>query len=242
MNAQARPVALVTGSTRGIGLAIAERFVAEGWACVLNSRRDLDAPLPAGLGDAVHVTADVSVDTDARRLVATAAERWGRLDAVVNNAAYTRRVPHRDLEAVDDELWDRVLRVNVVGPWNVARAAAPWLRESGRGCVVNVSSLAGRRAAGSCIPYATSKAALEQLTRLLAAAMAPEVRVNAVAPGFIDNDRGDNRDAVREHVARKAPLKRPGLTAEVADACFWLAGATYVTGDVITVDGGLHVV
>ena len=241
MNAQARPVALVTGSTRGIGLAIAERFVAEGWACVLNSRQDFDRPLPPSVGDSVHVTADVSVDADARRLVASAAERWGRLDVVVNNAAYTRRVPHRDLEAVDDDLWNRVLRVNVVGPWNVARAAAPWLRESGRGCVVNVSSLAGRQAAGSCIPYSASKAALEQLTRLLAAAMAPDVRVNAVAPGFIDNDRGDDRATVRDYVSRRAPLKRPGLTAEVADACFWLAGATYVTGDVVTVDGGLHV-
>lgn len=240
MSTPERRVAVVTGSTRGIGLAIAERFVAEGWACVLNSRRDPDEPLPPSLGDSVHVAGDVSVDADARRLVERAADHWGRVDAVVNNAAYTRRVPHRHLEAVDDELWDRVLRVNVVGPWNVARAAAPWLRES-TGSVVNVSSLAARQAAGSCIPYSVSKAALEQMTRLLANAMAPEVRVNAVAPGFIDNDRGDDRSAVREHVARRAPLRRPGLTEEVADACYWLAGATYVTGDVVTVDGGLHV-
>lgn len=240
MSAPERRVAVVTGSTRGIGLAIAERFVAEGWACVLNSRRDVEEPLPPSVGDSIHVAGDVSVDADARRLLERAAERWGRVDAVVNNAAYTRRVPHRDLEAVDDELWDRVLRVNVVGPWNVARAAAPWLRES-MGNVVNVSSLAARQAAGSCIPYAVSKAALEQMTRVLSAAMAPEIRVNAVAPGFIDNDRGDERSAVREHVVRRAPLRRPGLTAEVADACFWLAGATYVTGDVVTVDGGLHV-
>ena len=241
MTAPDRPVVVVTGSTRGIGRAIAARFVGQGWAGVLNSRNALDCELGADLGDAVHVAADVSEEAGAQRLVEAAARTWGRIDVVVNNAAYTRRVAHRDLDAVDADLWDRVLKVNVVGPWNVARAAAPWLRESG-GSIVNISSLAASRAAGSCIPYAVSKAALEQLTRLLSVALGPEIRVNAVAPGYIDNDRGDDRAAVRAHVIRRAPLRRPGEPADVADACFFLAGAGYVTGEVLTVDGGLRVV
>lgn len=236
------PVVVVTGSSRGIGRAIAERFAADGWCCVLNGRGQAadDDPL-LDSGRAVHVRADVSSGSGAVLLVESALERWGRLDAVINNAATTTRIPHRDLDAVDDDLWDRVLRTNVVGPWHVARAAAPALRRSPHGAIVNISSLAGRRAAGSCIPYAVSKAALDQLTVLLSAALAPDIRVNAVAPGFIDNDRGDVRDDVRELVSRRAPLRRPGLPDEVADACAFLATATYVTGEVMVVDGGLHV-
>jgi ketoreductase RED2 len=235
-----RRVAVVTGSTRGIGRAVVERFVAAGWACVLNGRHEREETREPALGDAAYVAADVGAEAGARRLVAATLERWGRLDLVVNNAAYTRRIPHRDLDAVDTEFWEQVLRVNVLGPWHVVRAAAPALRETG-GSVVNVSSLAARKAAGSCIPYAVSKAALNHLTLLLANALAPDVRVNAVAPGFVDNERGDDRRAVREHVVKRAPLRRPGRPDEVADACLWLADATYVTGEVVTVDGGLHV-
>lgn len=238
----AHKVALITGSTRGIGRAIAARFLAEGWACVLNGRR-ADTEIHrdvASLGHAVYQPGDVSDETDARALVAAATESWGRVDVVVNNAAYAQRIPHRDLEGVSREIWDRVLATNLIGPWNLARAAAEPLTAAG-GSIINVSSLAGRRAAGSSIPYAVSKAALDHLTVVLAAALAPAVRVNAVAPGFIDNDRGDQREHVRELVSKRAPLRRPGRVEEVADACHYLANASYVTGETLLVDGGLHV-
>jgi len=235
-------VALVTGSTSGIGEAVARRLVERGWRVVINSVKSVDAgkALVAELGEATHyVQADISVDADVSRLVRETVEHFGRLDVLVNNAGTTVRIPHHDLEAATADVFRRLYDVNVVGTWQLTIAAMPHLRERADGCVVNVSSLAGVRPTGSSIPYATSKAALNHLTRLLANVVGPEVRVNAVAPGLIDTPWTADWDDVRAGVSAMAPLKRSGQPDDVASAVLGLIESRYVTGEVWVVDGGL---
>jgi ketoreductase RED2 len=235
-------VVLVTGSSSGIGAAIARTFAAEGARVVVNSSTSVAAGerLAAELPEAIYVQADVSDPLQARALVDKTLERWGRLDVLVNNAGTTVRIDHSDLDAVTPEVWRRILDVNVVGTWLVTQAAVPALRESGEGCIVNITSLAGVRATGSSIPYAASKAALNHLTLLLANTLGPAVRVNAVAPGLIDTPWTESWDDIREFVRAMAPLQRSGQPDDVAAACVGLVHAPYVTGQVLVCDGGLH--
>jgi ketoreductase RED2 len=242
-----RRVALVTGSASGIGAAVARRFAGEGMRVVVNSARSVAAgeAVAAALPGAVYVQADVSVAEDARRLVAAAVERCGRIDVLVNNAGMTRMIPHHDLDAAVPKVWREIFDVNVIGTWQMTVAAMPHLVASGDGVVVNVSSIAGSRVAGSSIPYAVSKAAVEHMTRLLARAVGPQVRVNAVAPGLTETPW--TRDmpefaAVAEQVRRLAPLRRVASAEDVAAAVSALVDATYTTGEVLRVDGGAHLV
>ncbi len=236
-------VALITGSASGIGEATARLFAAEGARVVINSVSSVadGTAVAASLPDAIYVQADVSDDDQARALVAATVERYGQLDVVVNNAGFTKVIPHADLEAVTDELFRRILDVNVLGTWHVSRAAVPALKATGAGCIVNVTSLAGVKAAGSSIPYAVSKAALNHLTILMANVLGPEIRVNAVAPGLVDTPWTEDWDEVRKAVTAMAPLKRSGQPQDCAHACLFLATAAYCTGDVLLVDGGMHV-
>jgi ketoreductase RED2 len=233
-------VALVTGSTSGIGAAVARRFVADGWRVVINSVTSVDAgrAMVDELGPtaASYVQADVAVD--AARLVTEAVAAFGRLDAQVNTAGTTVRIPHGDLEAATPDVFRRLFDVNVVGTWQVSVAAMPHLQESG-GCVVNVSSLAGVRPTGSSIPYAVSKAALNHLTRLLANVVGPRVRVNAVAPGLVDTPWTADWDDIRGFVTATAPLQRSGQPDDIAEVVLALARSSYVTGEVWVADGGV---
>jgi len=236
------PVALVTGSTSGIGEAVARRLLAQGTRVVLNSVSSVDAgrALVAELGEDCHyVQGDISVDADVARLVAETVEHFGRLDILVNNAGTTVRIPHHDLEAATPEIFRRLYDVNVVGTWALTVAAMPHLRASGAGCVVNVASLAGVRPTGSSIPYAASKAALNHVTRLLANVVGPEVRVNAVAPGLVDTPWTEDWDDVRAAVQGMAPLKRSAQPDDVAEVVLALIASTYVTGQIWVIDGGL---
>ena len=236
-------VALVTGSTSGIGAEVARRLVAGGTRVVLNSVTSVDAgrQMVAELGDdATHYAqGDISVDADVARLVSETVDRFGRLDILVNNAGTTQVIPHHDLEAATPEVFRRLYDVNVVGTWALTVAAMPHLRATGNGCVVNVSSLAGVRPTGSSIPYAASKAALNHLTRLLANVVGPEVRVNAVAPGLVDTPWTADWDAIRAAVQERAPLKRSARPEDVAEVVLGLIAAEYVTGEVVVIDGGL---
>ncbi|MEV7723344.1 SDR family oxidoreductase [Streptomyces sp. NPDC087917] len=241
-------VALVTGSSSGIGEAIARRLAAEGLRVVVNSAHSVDAgrKLAAELADAVYVQGDVSDAADARRIVAEAVEAYGRLDVLVNNAGVTRFIPLDDLEAADADVWRRIFDVNVIGAWQVITAAVPHLRRSGAGSIVNVSSVSAARALGSSVPYAVSKAAVNHMTRLLATQLGPEIRVNAVAPGLIDTPWYEGEaevwDSSREWITNNTPLRRVGTPEDVAEATLYLLRAGYTTGDVLTVDGGRHVV
>jgi len=235
-------VALVTGSSSGIGAATARRLASAGASVVVNSVHSVEAgrALADSLPGATYVQADVADEADARRLVDEVVAAHGRLDVLVNNAGTTQVISHADLEAASPDVWRRIFDVNVIGTWQVTVAAVPHLRAAGSGQVVNISSLAGERPTGSSIPYAASKAAVSHLTRLLANALAPDVRVNAVAPGLVDTPWTEDWGTVREFVRLQAPLQRSGSPDDVADVVLGLVHATYVTGEVILVDGGLN--
>jgi len=233
-------VAVVTGSSSGIGEALARRFAAEGAFVVVNSARTAAAgrAVAASLPDATYVQADIADEEQSRALVRAATERWGRLDLLVNNAGVTEVIPHRDLDAASLEVWERIFSVNVFGTWLVSRAAVPALRPV-EGSIINVTSVAGLRPTGSSIPYAASKAALNHLTRLMAKALGPEVRVNAIAPGLVDTPWTADWEDTRALVRRLAPMGRSGQPEDLTDMAVALAVSSYVTGQVIAVDGGL---
>ncbi len=235
-------VALVTGSSSGIGASTARMLAAAGAVVVVNSSTSVDAgeALAAELPGASYVQGDIADNEQAEALVSTTVERHGRLDILVNNAGTTAVIPHPDLTAATPDVWRRIFGVNVIGTWQVTVAAVPHLKRSGDGCIVNVSSLAGHRAVGSSIPYAASKAALSHMTILLANVLGPEIRVNAVAPGLVDTPWTADWDDVRAFVRAQAPLGRSGTADDIAAVILSLVGARYVTGEVVQVDGGMH--
>jgi len=235
-------VALVTGSASGIGAATARLLASEGATVVVNSARSVAAgeEVAASLPGASYVRADISDEDDARRLVATAVERHGRLDILVNNAGTTVKIPHSDLDAVTPAVWREILEVNVIGTWNVTTAAVPHLREWGDGCVVNITSLAGVRPTGSSIPYAVSKAALNHMTACLANVLGPQVRVNAVAPGLVDTPWTADWELERSFVTGVAPLARTATPEDIAEMVLGVVRARYLTGEVVVVDGGMQ--
>lgn len=233
-------VVLVTGSTSGIGLATAQRFAELGDTVVFNSKESVEAGehLASVTPGSHYVQANVADADDCERLVAAVLERCGQLDVLVNNAGTTKVIAHRELDEASVDVWRNIFDVNVFGVWQLSVAAMPALRRR-QGSIVNVSSIAGLLPTGSSIPYAASKAALNHLTTLLAKAVGPEVRVNAVAPGLIDTPWTADWDAVRSYVRSAAPLKRSGTPEDVAEVIVNLAGNSYVTGQVVVVDGGL---
>jgi ketoreductase RED2 len=235
-------VVVVTGSSSGIGAAVARAFSDQGASVVVNSSRSVaeGEAVAASLPDACYVQADITDPDGAERMVAAALERWGRLDTLVNNAGTTALIPHHDLEAASIDVWRRIFEVNVFGTWTTTLAAMPALRAA-QGSVVNVSSIAGVRPVGSSIPYAASKAALNHLTVLLAKVVGPDVRVNAVAPGLIDTPWTADWEFVREATAQIAPLKRVGQPDDVAEVVLALARSSYVTGQIVGVDGGMSI-
>jgi ketoreductase RED2 len=234
-------VAIVTGSSSGIGTAVATALADEGASVVINSSRSAAAgqAVADALQGAMYVAADIADDAACQELVAAAIERYGHLDILVNNAATTEVIAHSDLSAATDEIWQRIFSVNVLGTWHMTRACAPALRATGDAVVINVSSVAGLRATGSSIPYAVSKAGVNHLTVLLANVLAPEIRVNAVAPGLVDTPWTADWDDIREAVRRRAPLRRSAQPEDIAEAVMGLIHARHVTGQVVTVDGGM---
>jgi 3-oxoacyl-[acyl-carrier protein] reductase len=187
---------------------------------------------------AVTLACDVSQDAQVRQMIAQCHEALGRLDVLVNNAGTTYFVDHRDLEGLTEAMWDRILAVNLKGPYFVTRAAAGLLRDS-RGSVVNVASVAGIAGSGSSIAYAASKGGLITMTKSLARALAPEVRVNAVCPGPILSRWLVGHEAMIEAALKVTPLGRASTPEEVADVIVFLAcDAAMVTGQAVVVDGG----
>ncbi|HEU0084064.1 MAG TPA: SDR family oxidoreductase [Bradyrhizobium sp.] len=236
-------VALVTGAARGIGLATAKKFLAEGWrVALLDIEGELLRGAAAGLGDADNTLALHCDVADAKAVAAAIAEteaRFGRLDALVNNAGVAVFAPL--LQTSDDE-WDRVLAVNLTGPFLCSKAAAPLLRERG-GAIVNITSISSLRASTLRSAYGTSKAGLAHLTKQLAVELASlGIRVNAVAPGPVETAmaRQVHTPEIRADYHDAIPLNRYGLEEELAEAVFFLCSerASYITGQVLAVDGG----
>ncbi|HEY4868099.1 MAG TPA: SDR family NAD(P)-dependent oxidoreductase [Candidatus Dormibacteraeota bacterium] len=246
-------VALVTGGGTGIGRAVAESLGRAGArAVVINySRSQEEAEATAtALGEmgveGVPWRADVADERDVRDMVSGVVERLERLDVLVNNAGTTHFIPQRDLEALTDQVWDDILRVNLKGTFYCSRASAPHLRQA-HGAIVNVTSIAGMRATGSSIAYGVSKAGVEQLTRNLALALAPEVRVNAVAPGqvatrWFRRPFGEQAaDDLEQRRADSTPLRGVATPEHIAQAIMGLLAADFVTGQTLVVDGGASI-
>jgi len=237
-------VALVTGSVSGIGAGIARRMSADGMVVVVHSRTSRDAGLRLAneLGG-TYEQADLADEIECKALIDAVVGTHGHLDVLVNNAGISWAIPHDDLDAVTASVWRRLLDVNLIAPWLLTSNALAALRAStkpGGGTVVNITSHAGVRPKGSSIPYAASKAALNHTTRLLAAALGPAVRVNAVAPGLVDTpmtaEWTDAQRLWREH----APMGRAAQPDDVADLVSALVANTYITGEVVLLDGGLN--
>jgi 3-oxoacyl-[acyl-carrier protein] reductase len=245
--------AVITGGATGIGAAIARALAARGWRVLVNytkseaeARATAESCAAAG-GEALVARGDVSRDADCLALVAQALAAWGRLDALVNNAGITKFVPAKDLESLTGDDFERIFAVNLEGAYQMARAAAPLLTASGAGAIVNISSHSAFTGLGSSMAYAASKGALNTLTLSLARALAPEVRVNAICPGFVDTrwTRGTMDEAAYEtfkaRVAESAPLKRMTMPEDVAEAALWfIEGGRAITGQFLVVDGGNH--
>jgi 3-oxoacyl-[acyl-carrier protein] reductase len=239
-----RRIALVTGSATGIGRATAWRLAERGYDVAVNySKSEAEAEeTAAGIrergGRSIVVRADVAEDEAVRAMVARTVAELGGLELLVNNAATTYFVPHTDLDGITAQVWDDILNVNLKGTFFACRAAMPHLTAR-RGNIVNVASVAGVAGSGSSIAYAASKGAVITLTKSLAKAFAPEVRVNAVAPGpVLTRWLADHQDMV-EAAMQATPLKRPASADDVADVIVFLADETsLMTGQVLVVDGG----
>jgi 3-oxoacyl-[acyl-carrier protein] reductase len=242
-------VAIVTGSASGIGAATAVELAKRGWLVLINysKSREKAEQIQKNCPGSILVQADVGDDAQCRRLVKAALDEWGRIDALVNNAGTTKFVKHPDLDGLSADDFLRIYRLNVVGPFQMVRACAPALK-SAKGAVVNVSSVASLLGTGSSMAYAASKAALNSLTFSLARVLGPEVRVNAVCPGYVDtpwqhNALGmDKARLAAEHYSGMVPLKDYARPEDIADAIVWLIeGARQVTGETIFIDGGMHI-
>jgi 3-oxoacyl-[acyl-carrier protein] reductase len=245
-------VCIVTGSATGIGAACALQLARAGCRVVVNYSRseneahDTLAACENAGAQALLVKADVAVAADCRRLADAALDAWGRIDGLVNNAGITRFAAHRDLDALDAADFHDIFSVNVIGAYQMVRAVAPAMQRQGQGAVVNVSSIAGLLGNGSSVAYAASKGALNTMTLSLARALAPEIRVNAVCPGFVETrwlqqGLGDRYEAGKANYEKSTPLRRTAQPEDVASAVVWLLrGTNLVTGEFIMVDAGAH--
>ncbi len=241
--------ALVTGGGTGMGRAISLKFAQEGANVIVNySRRqkagEETAEAICKLGRrAFAVKADVSQDSEARRLVRETVDKLGRLDILVNNAGWSKITPHRDLDGLTEEVLERTWAVNVKGPIYCSRAAIPHLIKTGGGAIVNITSIAAYQGAGSSIIYGASKAALGTITKSLARAFAKDnIRVNAIAPGFLDTGFTDWPREVVEKNIQVSPMGRIPNVDDIANAALYLAcDATGITAHTLLVDCGVTV-
>jgi 3-oxoacyl-[acyl-carrier protein] reductase len=246
---RSRPAALVTGAATGIGRAAAVALAEAGYDVAINySRSESAARETAAVAQAkgaktLLFKCDVSDDGSVRKMLAAVGQEFGRLDALVNNAGITSNVKPGDFEAMTAEEWDRVFAVNVRGMFQVTRAAAPLLKAA-HGSVVNTASIVGLRPGPQPLPYAASKAAIVSLTKLLALNLAPDVRVNAVAPGWMEGDwmkrmLMDRYDDLMARRAKSTPLHRCATAEDVAEVIVSLiTGNRFVNGEIIVIDGG----
>ncbi len=246
-------VCIVTGAGTGTGAACAVQLAKKECRILVNYSRSeqdarsvVEACVAAG-GDALLAKGDVANDQDCRALAQAALDKWGRIDALINNAGITKFAPASDLDALDAEDFQRIYAVNVIGAYQMTRACVPAMKKQGAASVVNISSLSGVRGVGSSTAYVASKGALNAMTLALARALAPEIRVNAVCPGLIDTRWHSARFNPEDYQKFKAayenrvPLAKAASPDDVADVALWLLeGAALVTGETILVDGGFH--
>ncbi len=239
-------VALVTGGGTGMGRAISELFAREGAKVAVNysrSRKDAEdtvSSICAAGGTAIEIGADVSSDSEVRAMVDRIGQAFGRLDVLVNNAGWSTRVPHDKMDDLTDEIWERTFDTNVRGIFYCVRAAAPLLRRQEGASILNIGSTAGFTGMGSSMAYAASKAAVATLTKSLARALAPDIRVNVIAPGLVRTRFASWPAATFDAGESATPLKRlPGVDEIANLALFLTCDATSTTGETVVIDGGL---
>jgi 3-oxoacyl-[acyl-carrier protein] reductase len=243
MNLQGK-VALITGGGTGIGRGIGLSFAREGAGVVVNysrSEKEANATVQEirDLGvPSLAIKADVSQDAQARAMVDKVMKECGRLDILVNSAGTTTFVNAADLEGLTEEMWDRTLAVNLKGTFFCCRAVVPAMKKHGGGSIINISSIAGPTGIGSSMAYSASKAGVICLTKSLARTLAPEIRVNTIAPGFVDTRWTANWPEFKKMNEEATPMKRVAKPADIAVAALYLVHSDFVTGQVITVDGG----
>lgn len=244
-------VAIVTGGGTGIGAAVVRMLAARGVACVINyaSSRDAAEALAAEVGHgAIAVQADVADDAQCRALAKAATDAFGRIDYLVNNAGKTKFAKHEDLDALDADDFIDLYRLNLIGAFQMVRACAPALRSGPHGAVVNVASVAGVHGVGSSVAYAASKGALITMTKSLARVLAPGIRMNAVAPGYVgtgwyENRLGEDRfAALNRRVAAGVPMAIATMAEDVAGPIVMLLdpASRVIAGEVIELDAGAH--
>lgn len=247
-----RKVAIVTGSGTGVGAASALALAGRGYDVLINYSKSKDeaiasaAACRAAGADALLLQGDVSDDAACRNMAEAAVTRWGRLDALVNNAGITSFAGSANWEALDAQAFQKILGVNVVGAFQMVRACVAHLKAT-QGAIVNVSSVAGALGVGSSVAYVASKGAVNSLTLHLARSLAPEIRVNAVCPGlittrwFVDGIGAQNYENLKSQYEQSTPLGRACTAEDVAEAVVWLIdGARTVTGELILLDSGMH--
>ena len=239
-------VAVVTGAGTGMGRAIAEFFAAQGAKVVVNYSQSRDAAehVVTGIanhgGTAVAVAADVSKQSDANLLMQAAVEEFGRIDYLINNAGWSTRVPHIQFDDLTDEIWDRTIDVNLRAVFYCVRAAVSLLKKQQDASIVNIASVAALTGQGSSMAYAASKAGVVTMTKSLARALAPDVRVNAVLPGFVRTRFAGWPKETFDQAEKITPLRRLATVEDVAQATLFLAtSARGTTGETIVVDGGM---
>lgn len=244
-------VAVVTGGATGMGKATALALAAKGARVVIMALPALEAEakqVAGQCGEAAVSLGDVTLDADCRAAAALAESRFGRLDALVNNAGITKFLAHADLEGLSPEDFHRIYDVNVVGGFLMTRAAVPAMRRAGRGAIVNIASIAGVDGSGSSIAYSASKGAVITMTRSLARALAPEIRINAICPGVVATEwiaRGKSQDFYEEFkgkVEKVLPLRSIVPPEEVARTAIFLIEQEMTTGETILVDAGQRLV
>lgn len=237
-------VALVTGGGTGIGRATSVALANRGAIVAVNySRSQSDAEetvqtIQKEGARAIAIQANVSQDREIRQMVDTIVQQFGTVDLLVNNASITRHIPLADLEAATEEVWDELYAVNVKGMFYCARAVAPFMKQKKQGAIVNVGSIAGLTGSGSSLPYAVSKAAVHGLTKSLAHALAPEIRVCSVAPGAVATRWWAGQEARMEQLSQKLLLQRISTPDDIAKIICSILEQESMTGQIITVDGG----
>lgn len=248
-----RKVAIITGSATGVGAATALALAERGYNVLINyskseaEARASDAACRAAGAETLLQRGDVASDDDCRAMVAAVINRWGRLDALVNNAGISTFTGAANWDVLDTEVFNRIYAVNTIGTFQMVRASAPHLKQSANAAIVNVSSIAGALGIGSAVPYIASKGAVNALTLYLARELAPEIRVNAVCPGlitsrwFVDGIGQDGYEKLKAAYEQTTPLGRACTPEDVAEAIVWLIeGARTITGELMLLDSGVH--
>ena len=239
-------VALITGGGTGMGRATALLFAREGASVAVNYSRsrteaeEVVAEIKAGGGRAIAIQASVANESEVIAMMRRIETEFGRLDALINNAGWTHRVPHDKLDDLTDDIWNQTLDVNLRGVFYCTRAAVPLLRKQEGASIVNNSSIAALTGAGSSMVYAAAKAAVTTMTMSLARALAPQIRVNAIAPGFVKTQFANWPAEMYEQAVHKLPLQRLPTVDDIANAFLYLvADARSTTGEMLLVDGGV---